>query len=160
MYRLGGLYLDTDYEMLKSFDLCQKDIVLCWEPNPTKPKENGKMANAIFASSPEHPFWGMIIEELKVNPPLSADADVEATTGPGLVTRVYEKAIQGGMSLFATSPQLFSPLTPRNEKEYRTIVQSGVAYGIHHCHGSWRKFTMYQRFINFASRSYHRVKQS
>jgi len=160
MYRLGGFYLDTDYEMLKPFDLCEKDIVLCWEPNPIKPNENGKMANAIFASSPGHPFFGMMIEELKINPPLSADADVEDTTGPGLVTRVYEKAIKGGMSLFAATPELFSPLTPRNEKEYRKIVQSGVAYGIHHCHGSWRNFTLRQQLINFLSRIYYRANAS
>ncbi len=34
MYRLGGFYLDTDYEMLKPFDLCDREIVLCWSPIP------------------------------------------------------------------------------------------------------------------------------
>ncbi len=160
MYRVGGLYLDTDYEMLKPFDLVDHEIVLCWEPDPLKPGSNGKMANAIFASSPGHPFFGMIIEELTNNPPFSSDADVEATTGPGLVTRVYDQAIQRGMSLFAAPPEFFSPLTPRNEKEYRAIVEAGVAYGIHHCHGSWRNFTLYQRLSNFASRIYHRANPS
>jgi len=51
MYKLGGLYLDTDYEMLKPFDFNQHDIVLPWEITD----ENGKgtrVANSIFASVP------------------------------------------------------------------------------------------------------------
>ena len=31
MYKLGGLYMDLDYEMLKPFDMTDHDIVLAWE---------------------------------------------------------------------------------------------------------------------------------
>ncbi len=146
MYRLGGVYLDTDYEMLKPFDLCDNEIVLCWEPNPKSPEKPLKVANAIFASSPEHPFFGMLIDQLKKDSTPSQTADVEMTTGPGFVTRVYWDAVQNkNMRLEPTAPVLFSPITPRNEKEYRAIVQSGKSYGIHHCFGTWRTFSLAQR---------------
>ncbi len=31
LYRLGGLYMDTDYEMLKPYDLLNYGAVLPWE---------------------------------------------------------------------------------------------------------------------------------
>ena len=146
MYRLGGFYLDTDYEMLKAFDLCENEIVLCWEPNPQSPDKPLKIANAIFASSPGHPFFGMLIDQLKRDATPSQTADVEMTTGPGFVTRVFGDAVQNrGLRLEPTAPILFSPITPRNEREYQAIVQNGKSYGIHHCFGTWRSFSLAQR---------------
>jgi len=158
MYRVGGLYLDTDYEMLKPFDLYDRSIVLCWEPDPLSPTRNGKLANSIFASSPGHPFFGMVIDELRKNPPLSADLDVETVTGPGLMTRVHQTAVEKGVDLYAAPPWDFNPITPRSQKEYRAIVNAGVAYGIHHCHGSWRQFTWYQQLRMKIASSYHGLR--
>jgi mannosyltransferase OCH1-like enzyme len=156
LYRLGGLYLDTDYEMIKPFDLIDRDIVLCWEPDGRTGKGNSKMANASFASSPGHPFFKMIIDDLKANPPLSPDVDVEAATGPGLVTRVYHDAVAAGMNPYAAPSLKFSPPSPRNAREYRAILNNGVSYGIHHCHGTWRNFTVRQRLKMFLSRIVHK----
>ena len=156
MYRLGGLYVDTDYEMIKPFDLTDHDIVLCWEGDPRTGEGHFLVANSIFASSPGHPFFKMIIDELKVNPPLSADADVETATGPGLVTRVYQSAVKAGLHPYAAPAPEFNPITPRNARQYQEILNNGVSYGIHHCHGSWRHFTVRHRVKMSLSRIAHR----
>ena len=49
------------------------------------------------------------------------------------------------MDIFTPQRALFSPRTPRNPKEYHAILEQGVAYGIHHCHGSWREYSLGRR---------------
>lgn len=155
MYRLGGLYLDTDYEMLKPFDMLDHDIVLPWETSGELGAGNDLLCQAFFASSPGRPFFKMLIDELKANPPLEG-ADVEKSTGPGFVTRMYRRASEQGMKIYTPQRPLFSPPSPRSPREYKKILAEGVAYGIHHCDGSWRDFTLRQRVRNKLSRIYHR----
>ena len=145
MYTHGGLYLDTDYEMLKPFDLNHHDVVLPWEI--TDERGNGtRVANSIFASVPGHPFWKMLIDDLIANPPLSPEVDVIDTTGPAFVTRLYLRAREAGVDgIYAPERELFNPVTPRLTREYNAIVKRGVSYGIHHCVGSWRDFTASQK---------------
>jgi inositol phosphorylceramide mannosyltransferase catalytic subunit len=156
LYRVGGLYLDTDYEMLRAFDLCDKEIVLCWEPHPNDQNRPHKIANAVFASSPGHPFFRMLIDDLQKNPPRDVTLDVEMTTGPGFVTRIYEDAKSKGMTLFTTPPIEFNPFTPRNIREYRAIREGKTSYGIHHCNGSWRTWTFSGRLKNFLKKVLYR----
>lgn len=157
MYRLGGLYLDTDYEMLKPFDLLDYDAVLPWESSH-KPVPGGNLlCNCIFASEPGHPLFKMMIDDLKANPPLSPDVDVISATGPKFVTRIFHRAEGLKLSVYTPPTELFSPLTPRNRREYRAILRGGTAYGIHHCHGSWREWSLLERAKMLAGRTYRRL---
>ncbi len=145
MYKLGGLYLDTDYEMLKPFDLLHEQAVLPWESS-RKPVPGGDLlCNCIFASEPGHPIFKMMIDDLKTGPPLSDKVDVIEATGPKFVTRIFRAAAERNLPIYLAPKELFSPLTPRNRREYREILRAGVAYGIHHCYGSWREWTFLQR---------------
>ena len=147
MYVMGGLYLDTDYEMLKPFDLTQHDVVIPMETDGSEPGSDGKirLANSIFASVPGHPFWRMVLDDLISNPPVSADVNVLNTTGPLFLTRIYEQARAAGLNIHTPAPILFSPITPRLKRDYRAIVRSGASYGIHHCHGTWRQYSAKER---------------
>jgi mannosyltransferase OCH1-like enzyme len=157
MYRLGGLYLDTDYEMLKPFDLLHHEAVLPWESS-RKPVPGGDLlCNCIFASAPGHPIFKMMIDDLKANPPLSDKADVIEATGPKFVTRIVRMAAGQNFPVYLAPKELFSPLTPRNHREYREILRQGVAYGIHHCYGSWREWTLLQRAKMQVGSLYRRV---
>lgn len=158
MYRLGGLYMDTDYEMLRPFDMLEKEIVLPWESDGEGGGPRDLICNSFFASRPGHPFWKMMIDELKANPPLSPEADVEGSTGPGLITRVFLKARAAGMDLYAPSRPLFNPPTPRNPRQYRAIVDAGVAYGIHHCAGTWRTYSLARRVRNRVAGLVHKFR--
>jgi len=139
MYRLGGLYMDLDYEMLKPFDLVEHDIVLPWEGGHAPGEE--LICNSIFASSPGHPFWKMAIDDLAANPP-KGEGSIEAETGPGFLTRIMKRGEAAGMKLYRPEKELFSPAVPVSQRAYKRLTDSGVAYGIHYCHGTWRDWTL------------------
>lgn len=144
MYRLGGLYLDTDYELVKPFDLTDHACVLPLESeHETGP--GTRLMNAFFAAAPRHPFFRLVIEELRSNPPLDPAIDVLEATGPVFLTRMLESVDRGRLEIFTPERALFSPRTPRTQREYRAILADGRAYGMHHCHGTWRDFTPRQR---------------
>lgn len=145
MYRLGGLYMDLDYEMLKPFDLLDHDIVLPWESSGEFGPGKDKIANAIFASSPGHPFWKMVLDRIAANGPYNADIDVEKTTGPEFISGVFNDAVKNGMTFYCPPRDWFNPRTPRGPRAYKAILDSGVSYGIHHCHGTWRELGLYRR---------------
>jgi mannosyltransferase OCH1-like enzyme len=145
LHRLGGLYLDLDYEMLKPFDLLDHELLIPAEEDETDKQGKLRLCNAFMAATPGNAFFGRAIDDLKSNPPLAADADVEASTGPGFLTRVYRRVPKENVNVFIPAPPLFSPVTPVNPRQYRAIVRTGVSYGIHHTHGSWREFTPWIR---------------
>jgi mannosyltransferase OCH1-like enzyme len=147
MYRLGGLYMDLDYEMLKPFDLLEQDIVLPLESDGQFGPGNDKVCNSIFAAAPGHPLFKMAIEDLKNNPP-TPQADVEASTGPIFLSRIFRAALAAGIEVYTPARPLFSPPTPENPRQYRAIIDQGVSYGIHHCDGTWRQYSWPQRFRN------------
>jgi mannosyltransferase OCH1-like enzyme len=141
LYRLGGLYLDLDYEMLKPFDLLDHQVVVPLEGDEPDQTGNKKLCNCFLAAAPGSAFFKMAIDDLKANPPLSPDSDVETSTGPGFLSRVYQQALAERISVFTPEEALFSPVTPCSPRQYRAIVRRGVAYGIHHTHGSWRELS-------------------
>jgi mannosyltransferase OCH1-like enzyme len=157
MYRLGGLYLDLDYEMLKPFDLVNEEIVLPLEKEGDIDSPNNTICQAFFAAARGHPFFKMLIDELKAHPPVGEDADVESSTGPRFVTKMYRRAREQGMTFCTPDRSLFNPETPHTDREYRAIVDAGVAYGIHHCDGSWREWTLGQRLRNAVARTVKRL---
>ena len=144
MYRMGGLYLDLDYEMLKPFDKLDHDIVLPFESDGDFGPGNDRVCNSIFAAAPGHPLFKMAIDDLQAYPP-TPDAEVIAATGPVFLTRIFRSAVAAGIDVFTPARPLFSPPTPQNKRQYQGIVTQGVSYGIHHCHGSWREYSLAQR---------------
>jgi mannosyltransferase OCH1-like enzyme len=148
LYRLGGLYLDLDYEMLKPFDLLNHGAVLPWETDSQRVPGDGRIANSLMAAEPGHPFFKMVIDDLKSNPPLSATVDVLDATGPDFLTRILGQAMQAGITVHSPPRRFFNPPTPRSPRQYRAIVKQGDAYGIHHVYGSWREFTLTQKIRN------------
>jgi inositol phosphorylceramide mannosyltransferase catalytic subunit len=150
LYRRGGLYLDTDYEMLKPYDLLNYGCVLPVEtPGDFGPGK--RIGNAIMASSPGHPFFKAVLDQLRANPPVTIDPhdggrSVLTTTGPHFISDVLRR-LNGReqMDIFLPDKELFHPNTPRNPGEYQAILSRGTAYGVHHCAGSWREYTLGQR---------------
>ena len=93
LHRYGGLYADLDCIALKPLDELIKDnkIVLASEPNTTWHQNKGKLflSNALMYSIPNHSFWEETFEEVKNIRFKNQCAVME--TGPGLITRTYEK---------------------------------------------------------------------
>ena len=144
MHRIGGLYLDLDYEMLRPFDLTDYPVVLPLEYSEKPVADGPIVCNSIFAAAPGHRLFEAAIRELGSNPPLGPAVDVIDATGPRFLSRML-RSIRGECTdVFTPRVELFSPITPRNRREYNRIVRSGVAYGIHHCDGSWREYGLLQ----------------
>jgi mannosyltransferase OCH1-like enzyme len=144
LYRLGGLYMDLDYEMLRPFDLLEHEAVLPWEI------DGERIGNALMAAVPGHPFFKRVIDDLKANPPLGEDVDVLTSTGPHFLSRILREASGAALNIHTPTRPLFNPPSPRSPRQYRAILREGIAYGIHHCTGSWREYTVPQRVRNQA----------
>lgn len=148
MEQYGGLYLDTDYEFLKPFDLMDHPLVLPRESGDEQPIYLG---NCVFASVPGHPFWTKALEDLRENPPFErTDLPEEAVlrlTGPGFLTRIYLEHFANQQSICIPRKIAFNPPIPHRDKEYKALVRAGSSYGIHYCFGSWRVLSFQDRLV-------------
>lgn len=142
----GGLYLDTDYEMLKPFDLLEHQLVL---PLESGTWEVPYLGNCVFASVPDHPFWDFVLEDIEAQSPLIAKSEEEviAMTGPGMITRVFATHREALAGVYLPPPVNFHPGTPGSDEQYDAIAGNPEVYGIHFCNGSWRALTKPQRLL-------------
>jgi mannosyltransferase OCH1-like enzyme len=144
MYRIGGLYLDLDYEMLKPFQYAQETLVLPVSRDISFGDRRDLLGNCIFASVPNHIFWKDMIDDLQHNPPTVDNyLEVLHTTGPEFLSRIfyagnYEDA-------YLPNRLVFHPPTPRSNSQYQKIIQNGISEGIHHADGTWREKTIMTR---------------
>jgi len=159
MDKIGGLYLDLDYEMIKPFDLTEHPLVLPYSRTVDDGADCDMVGNCIFASCPGHPFWKIVIEDIQKNPPpATVDVEVEASTGPIFLTRLFNGIDADELKIHTPRRMLFHPPNPRNKTQYTAIIDSGVSYGIHHCQGTWRTFTIKQRIRSKLSRLLRRFR--
>ena len=150
----GGLYLDLDYEMFRPFDLMKEKLVL---PSESNPGEDILLGNCILASEPGHPFWELALTEMKAGfeslRRKALEEDVIWLTGPGLLTRTYQKYRQNESSICLPPRNSFHPRTPRSQEEYEAVRKIPGVYGVHHCAGTWRARSLTQRLARKVSSS-------
>ncbi len=141
MYRVGGVYLDLDYEVLKPFDFQSKNIVLPLALSEKEGDSVDMLGNCFLASVPGHKFWLDVINDLKNNPPIVTDyTQVINATGPGLLTRIYYDNIYE--DIYTPEKIVYNPIKNLNTIWYREkyidkIRNNGVSLGIHYTWGSW-----------------------
>lgn len=163
MYQFGGLYLDLDYEMIRPFALNQFTLVLPYNRQKKFGDHYDGFGNCIFASTPGHPFWKFLLEELKgikdhseYSRTISLEGYIpgkmtfeESVTGPGLVTKCAFSYNNFCPTDHFPERDEFHPPIPHTRSEYDGIRNKGKAYGIHHCEGSWRRFWFFRRFKRY-----------
>ena len=149
MEQFGGLYLDTDYQILKPYDLLDYRLVLPRESEVGAPIFLG---NAFFASEPMHPFWTALLEDLRTTPPTAlntnSEHDIIDLTGPGFLTRVWKAGFQGDKTILIPPRAWFHPVMPRDDRALSGILSNPETYAIHWCFGSWRALTPWSRLKN------------
>lgn len=148
MYKLGGLYLDLDYEMIKPFDLLEPDLVLPYNRQIRFGDAYDGFGNCIFASRPGHSFWKYVLDDLRTN--TNYEETFSALSSKPYFTRrtTLEEAITGPVLLtktfFSVQHKLNNSVFPNREEFHPPVNRSNSAkvfentYGIHHCSGSWR----------------------
>jgi len=135
MYVHGGYYIDTDYKVLSSFN----DFIspICVLPISRGSEElEFRLGNAVFGSSPLHPFWLAFVESVLVRDLGNiAEAEIEKVTGPEGLTDFYMSNSQKFDGITLVPRSTFHP----------EIVFGGVGIkrspdtiGAHLCWGSWR----------------------
>jgi mannosyltransferase OCH1-like enzyme len=138
MYKIGGVYLDLDYEVLQPFDFGDKQIILPLNRSIESGDSQDELGNCFLASSPGHVFWLDIITELKENTPVVTDyTQIVEATGPRLLTRVYRK--NSYQYIYLPDRLIYHPGSPSSKKEVEKIKNNGISLGIHHPWGSWKE---------------------
>jgi len=138
MYKIGGVYLDLDYEMLQPFSFTNEKVVIPLNRSLKFGDDHNGLGNCFFASEPNNNFWLDVITDLKNNPPkINSYTEVIDATGPMLLTRIYNT--KEYKDLETPERLIYHPPTPKNDKEYQAILNNGVSLGIHHVWGSWRE---------------------
>lgn len=145
MQKIGGWYLDLDYELLRPLDSIEDSLALPINRDLPPGGSFPSLGNAIFGSVPGHPFWDKVLEALTLQPPTATtDEEVIAATGPGFLTRIASQCDAEGMEIPRFLRGLFHPPKPFSDRAYQSIVDAGEAYGVHHCDGAWRDLSQAQ----------------
>lgn len=89
LYRFGGVYLDADSFVLRSFQpLLTEQPFVSYESEVYQP---GLMQNGIMGFPPQHPILWEMIQRIGDLGALRHDISCWQTTGPGLLTQVIEE---------------------------------------------------------------------
>lgn len=144
--QIGGVYADLDMECLRPLDrlLEGKECVFSVEAHLTSQRQQElgykdpyQIGNCIFASVPNHRFLVSIIARTRelAYRPVASDKDVEDTTGPRMLTRLYHELPAVERRRVHVLPQIFL-LSP---KEYPNLFPFNLnMYARHHFRGTWK----------------------
>ena len=151
LYHIGGLYVDFDYECISPLDVLLFDSTCCMGMEPAiHSLINHKsiiVGNALMASKSGHPYMAAIIEDMKTNFSVNYgkgdSSQVLESTGPFMVTRVYEQ-YKKKKDVTLLPADLISPLSIREVWMLRTgharpnvVEKVEKAFAIHYFMGSW-----------------------
>ena len=138
MYKIGGVYLDLDYEVLKPFEFGDHKLILPLNRSLKFGDKENTIGNCFFASIPNHKFWADVIYDLQHNTPVVSDySQIVQATGPRLLNRIYSR--NKYKDIYLPERLLYHPPSPNNQKQINTIKNNGVSLGIHHHWGSWKE---------------------
>ncbi len=160
IYHYGGIYLDMDIEVIKSFnDLLQQNYILGYE------KAEGIEAG-VFGSVPKAKWVKLCLDYYQNKSFITPNGNMNTRPLPKIMYNIF---LENGMlnnELFPWPPEYFTA------KSYQTgeIFQTSNTYCIHHFAGSWHgpKERIYKlvsnvlgkKFAAFCSKVYKLLKAS
>ena len=118
LLRSGGLYVDTDFECLRSVEPLVEGIDFC-----TAYLKPGRVNNALIGAAPGHPILERAIRELRPRTEYGYD---KMAAGP----LFFDELIRQYPEVTIFPPEYFYPSTP-GERER--------AYAVHHSARSWKE---------------------
>lgn len=152
--KIGGMYVDFDYEALKSLQPLLKDKSCCFALEPESHCKNFNMPlmfnNALMACVPEHPFMRKIIDNVfTLENILTREPDrtkyILKTTGPWILIKLYENSgNEEQKDIYLIPCKYVTPFDNSqavslrsglyNEELERTLDD---AYAVHYFFGGW-----------------------
>lgn len=138
LYRIGGLYVDTDFECLKPFD----DLhAKCSFYSAIGYDSQVLLYNGLIGSIPGHPILKLCIDSMPQQPAGDIWSIMEKT-GPHLLTRSFLSLVSlnsGPTIIFPTSFFYSWPAHLRFDKSDAKKWVRPESYAIHYWHTSWQK---------------------
>ena len=132
LYHEGGIYLDTDVEVLKSFDnLLLNEFIAGWD------KKEAYIHTFIVGAVPSHPFIHAILSVYK-----HLEAGIYPTS-PEVLTKCYRE--YENKEELSILPSKY--LCPHEEGERITSSTFEHAYTNHLWQESWRSYVPLRRFL-------------
>lgn len=130
LYNFGGIYLDSDVEVLKSFDgLLDRPYFFCKEHTPDMIENSLSIEAATMGCLPKNDFIGKCLEFYKNQHFINPDGSFNMITLPTVMARVYQSFKQ----IEILPMEYFSPKNTRT----LAIEKTENTYSIHHFNGSW-----------------------
>ena len=142
LYRIGGLYVDTDFECVKSFDVFHH---CCDFYAGAAPWERVLIYNGLIGSAPGHPVIRYCIDNLcSSGGKKESGAEIDYRTGPYFFSLCFFSALRKckGPSVIFPAAYFYPWPHYQRHKDSRTEIVSWVrpeTFGIHHWHVSWMK---------------------
>lgn len=156
--KIGGMYVDFDYESIQPIDVLIKDKSCCFALEPQshwnalgRKKKDLLFNNALMLNVPGHFFMRKIIETVFCEKTLyykaSKDICVLNTTGPWVISGLYcELAMQEKESIYLipakhvtpfSLPQACRVRSGEISEELENCLEE--AYAVHYFFSEWRK---------------------
>ena len=155
LYKIGGLYVDLDYECLEPLDSLLNDALCCMGMEPTvnaiTHDKSMIIGNALMASVPNHLYFEAMIKDMKNGEKystLSKSLQIMETTGPFMTTRLYED-YPNKDEITLLPAELVAPLTVFEVRDMASGLESSYledkvekCFAIHYFGGSWVEQTV------------------
>jgi mannosyltransferase OCH1-like enzyme len=136
----GGLYVDTDFECLKSFDPIHStaDFYAGLEAAFYEDQAPA-MGNALIASVPGHPILKYCLKEISKREPGTTPDEVQSVSGPGCLRKAFFKqSNQKGFRNIAFPYTFFYPIPSAHRRDVdREEWIEPESFGIHYWDVSW-----------------------
>ena len=129
LYNYGGIYLDSDVEVLKSFDdLLDRPYFFGREHTPDCIENQNSIEAATMGTEKELPFVKKVMEFYERHDFVDDDGNLDTTTLPTVLARRMK-----GEKLDILPMDFFSP---KNTRTLELQITKNT-YSIHHFNGSW-----------------------
>lgn len=148
LYHDGGIYLDTDVEMLKCFDdLLSLPAFIGFEANKSCTVET-----AVIGSEPGLKWIKDVLAYYDEHVFVKEDGTLDMTANPTIFSRIFESnglVSNGKMQIYNDELHVFpvdyfAPLSST-----RVLRITDNTYCIHHFAGTWREYGWRDRISNF-----------
>lgn len=136
VYQLGGMYVDFDFECLKSFaDLFDRyDFFIGIQPFDTNVEQLGA---ALFAAKPNHPILRHAVATIKDD---RHYVPIVVKTGPIHFSRSFIAMAGSASNVDIAFPaSFFYPCGYTQQGQERALWMQPESYAVHHWAGSWLK---------------------
>jgi len=142
VFRLGGVYIDTDFECLRPLDFFNQvyDFYSGIQPLDTHYLQLGA---ALYGAVPGHPILDQCVSTIKDNQDIP---QIVLKTGPLHFTRCFFSAVnKNGNCDIALPAGYFYPCGYDQRGMDRSVWERQESYAVHHWAGSWLKPDGFER---------------